>query len=63
MRHAVLIIAILAAAITPTTDVVSLLVFAVPMVALYLVGIGISFLVVRRRERSATAVARPGPGG
>ncbi len=62
-RHAVLIIAILAAAITPTTDVVTLLVFAVPMVALYLLGIGVSFLVVRRRERPVTAVARPGPGG
>jgi sec-independent protein translocase protein TatC len=62
-RHAVLIIAILAAAITPTTDVVTLLVFAVPMVALYLLGIGVSFLVVRRRERPVTAVARPGPDG
>ncbi|MFQ5927027.1 MAG: twin-arginine translocase subunit TatC [Terriglobia bacterium] len=52
-RHAVLVIAVLAAAITPTTDVITMTVFAVPMIALYLVGIGVSFLVVRRRESAA----------
>ena len=56
-RHAVLVIAILAAAITPTTDVVTMAVFAVPMLALYLLGIGVSFLVVRWRARPAAAEA------
>ncbi|MFQ5818057.1 MAG: twin-arginine translocase subunit TatC [Terriglobia bacterium] len=54
-RHAILVIAILAAAITPTTDVITMTVFAVPMIILYLVGIGVSYLVVRRR---GTAAAR-----
>lgn len=59
-RHAVLLIAVLAAAITPTTDVITMMVFAVPMVVLYLVGIGVSFLVARRREGRARAEARAG---
>lgn len=56
-RHAILVITILAAAITPTTDVLTMTVFAVPMVVLYLVGIGVSFLVVRRRDRQAATEA------
>lgn len=56
-RHAILIIAILAAVITPTTDVVTMTVFAVPMLALYLLSIGVSFLVVRRRERPAAGAS------
>jgi sec-independent protein translocase protein TatC len=52
-RYAVLLIAIVAAFITPTTDVLTMVVFMAPMVLLYLVGIGVSFLVARKkRERS-----------
>lgn len=59
-RHAILIIAVLAAAITPTTDIFTMSVFAVPMIALYVVGIGVSFLVTRHRARGeATAPANP----
>ncbi|MEE9236075.1 MAG: twin-arginine translocase subunit TatC [Candidatus Acidoferrales bacterium] len=56
LRHAILGIAIAAALITPTTDVFTMAVFGVPMVALYVVGIGVSWLVQwRRRARRAAA--------
>jgi sec-independent protein translocase protein TatC len=51
MRHfktAVLIIAILAAILTPTGDVLTMSVFAGPMILLYLLGVGVSWLVGRR---------------
>ena len=54
MRHfrwAVLIIVILSAAITPTPDVVNMTIVAGPTLLLYLVGVGASALVQRRRKR------------
>lgn len=50
-RYAVLVIAVLAALITPTTDALTMVIFMGPMIALYLLGIGVSALVVRRRAR------------
>lgn len=50
-RYAVLIIFIVAALITPTTDITTMVIFALPMVALYLLGILISYIVVRRKKR------------
>lgn len=44
-RWAVLIIFVVAAIITPTPDVVNLCVFAVPALLLYLLGIGVAFMV------------------
>ena len=38
-RYAILVIVILAAIITPTPDVFNLMLFAVPMVALFFVGV------------------------
>lgn len=49
-RYAILIIFILAAVITPTPDVTTMLTFAAPMILLYYVGIGASYLLVLRRE-------------
>lgn len=58
LRHAVLGIVVVAAIITPTTDIFTLTIFALPMVVLYLVGIGISYVVTwRRRARAARAEA------
>ncbi|HXV75101.1 MAG TPA: twin-arginine translocase subunit TatC [Candidatus Polarisedimenticolaceae bacterium] len=58
MRHfrtAVFVIAVLAAVLTPTGDVLTMAVFAGPMIVLYLLGVGVSALVVRRpRGRSAS---------
>lgn len=52
-RYAVLIIAIIAAVVTPTTDVFTMVVFMAPMLVLYIVGIGVSFFVVRGKQASA----------
>lgn len=53
-RAAVLIILIIAAIVTPTQDAVNLALFAVPMVALYEVGILLSALVEKRRNNLKT---------
>lgn len=53
-RYAVLIIAIIAAVVTPTTDALTMTIFMAPMIVLYLLGIGVSALVVRKKRRVAT---------
>jgi sec-independent protein translocase protein TatC len=56
-RYAILVIAIVAAIVTPTPDAMTMLIFMAPMVGLYFVGIAVSAIVTRRRERRlATAV-------
>jgi sec-independent protein translocase protein TatC len=50
-RHAIVGILIVSAIITPTPDIVTQLLLAVPMIALYEVGIGISSIVQRKREK------------
>jgi len=50
-RYAILVIAILAAILTPTPDATTMLVFMAVLVALYFVGVAVSWVVVRRRER------------
>lgn len=58
LRYAVLVIFMLAALLTPTTDIVNLCIFAAPMVALYLLSIGIAWLVhPKRRKARAQAKA------
>jgi sec-independent protein translocase protein TatC len=57
IRYAILVIAIVAAIITPTPDATTLLIFMAPMVALYFVGIAVSAVVVRKRERRLAAEA------
>ena len=49
LRYAVLIIFIAAAIITPTPDVPTLMVFAAPMLLLYLVGILVAWIFGKRR--------------
>ena len=44
-RYAVVLIAIAAALLTPTPDIVNMLVFAVPGILLYLLGVGAAMLV------------------
>jgi len=48
-RYAILIIVIAAAIITPTPDVFNLMLFAIPMCALYFVGVFFSYLLVLKR--------------
>ncbi len=49
-RYAILGITVLAAVVTPTPDIFNMMLFAVPMVALFFVGIFASYLLVLRRE-------------
>ena len=49
-RYAILAIVIAAAIITPTPDVFNLMLFAIPMCALYFVGVFFGYLLVLRRE-------------
>jgi sec-independent protein translocase protein TatC len=53
-KYAVLVVFVIAAIITPTPDVATQVVFAVPMLLLYLLGIGISW-VFRRRKASVSS--------
>jgi sec-independent protein translocase protein TatC len=48
-RHAALLCVVIAAVITPTTDFGNMLIIAGPMIALYIVGIGIAWLFGRAR--------------
>jgi sec-independent protein translocase protein TatC len=49
-RVAVLVIAVLSAVLTPTGDMVTMSMFVVPMVLLYLLGVGVSWMFAPRRE-------------
>lgn len=57
-RYAILIIFIIAAIICPTPDPIGMTLFACPMLLLYLVGIGVAFLVhpARRKPKKAISV-------
>jgi sec-independent protein translocase protein TatC len=50
IRYAVLITAVVAAAIVPTADWTSLFMFWIPMVGLYVVSIGLSWLVQLKKK-------------
>jgi sec-independent protein translocase protein TatC len=47
------VIFLIAAILTPTTDILNMCIFAAPMVALYMVSIGIAWLVhpAQRKKR------------
>jgi sec-independent protein translocase protein TatC len=49
-RYAILGIVILAAIVTPTPDALNMMLFAVPMLALYFFGVFAGYLLVLRRE-------------
>src|SRR5467141_2529450 len=57
IRYAILIISIVAAIITPSPDAMTMLIFMAPMIGLYFVGIGVSAMVVRKKERQLAAAA------
>jgi len=53
LRYSILVIFIIAAILTPTTDIMNMCIFAAPMVALYVLSIAIAWLVhpTQRRAR------------
>src|ERR1700732_4520967 len=55
LRYSILAIFIVAAIITPTTDILNMCLFAAPMIALYAISIGVAWLVNSARERGAGA--------
>jgi sec-independent protein translocase protein TatC len=59
-RYAILLISIVAAAITPTTDALTMLVFMAPMIVLYLLGIGVAALVMRGKRKRAEQLSGAG---
>jgi sec-independent protein translocase protein TatC len=54
LRYSILVIFIIAAIITPTTDIMNMCIFAAPMIVLYLVSIAIAWFVhpAQRRKRA-----------
>ena len=57
IRYAILAIFLIAAVICPTPDPIGMCLFASPMLALYLVGVGVAFFVnpARRKAKEKTA--------
>lgn len=56
LRYSILVIFIIAAIITPTTDIMNMCIFAAPMILLYLVSIAVAWMVHpknRRKRREA----------
>jgi sec-independent protein translocase protein TatC len=56
LRYSILAIFVVAAIVTPTTDILNMCLFAAPMIALYAVSIGVAWLV-NRSQRSKTPVS------
>ena len=54
-RYAILVIFIIAAIITPTTDIMNMCIFAAPMIVLYILSIAIAWFVhpTQRKKRAA----------
>jgi sec-independent protein translocase protein TatC len=63
IRYAILIIAVVAAIITPTPDAMTMLIFMAPMIGLYFVGIAVSAVVTRKRDRRLAAEAAESAAG
>ena len=57
IRYAILVIFIISAIICPLPDPISMCLFASPMLALYLLGVGVAYFVHpnRRKAKETTA--------
>ncbi|HYA95837.1 MAG TPA: twin-arginine translocase subunit TatC [Terriglobales bacterium] len=58
LRYSILVIFIIAAIVTPTTDILNMCIFAAPMVALYVVSIAIAWLVHPKQRKARAAKAK-----
>ena len=58
LRYSILVIFIIAAIITPTTDILNMCIFAAPMVALYIISIGIAWLVHPKQRKAAAGAEK-----
>jgi sec-independent protein translocase protein TatC len=59
-RYSMLVIFVIAAIITPTSDIMNMCIFAAPMIVLYLISIGIAWFVHprQRKKRAVTAAGK-----
>ena len=55
LRYAILIITVIAAIVTPTPDATTMLIFMTPMLGLYFLGIGVSYMVFRKKRQREMA--------
>ena len=55
LRYSILVIFIIAAIVTPTTDILNMCIFAAPMVALYVVSIAIAWVVHPKQRKARQA--------
>jgi sec-independent protein translocase protein TatC len=55
LRYSILVIFIIAAIVTPTTDILNMCIFAAPMIALYVLSIGIAWFVHPKQRRARKA--------
>jgi sec-independent protein translocase protein TatC len=62
VRYAIALIAVAAAIITPTPDATTMLIFMAPMLGLYFIGMGVSWLVVRSKNKKLAAEAAASAG-
>jgi sec-independent protein translocase protein TatC len=62
VRYAIALIAVVAAIITPTPDATTMLIFMAPMLGLYFIGMGVSWLVVRSKNKKLAAEAAASAG-
>jgi sec-independent protein translocase protein TatC len=62
IRYAILAVFLVAAIITPSPDPWTMCIYAIPMLALYLLGIGVAWWVHPERRRAKEAAAQAGGG-
>ena len=55
LRYSILVIFIIAAIVTPTTDILNMCIFAAPMIVLYLFSIGVAWLVHPKQRKAIEA--------
>ncbi len=56
LRYSILVIFVVAAIVTPTSDILNMCLFAAPMVALYAISMGVAWLVSSSRKSGAGAI-------
>jgi sec-independent protein translocase protein TatC len=49
-RHSIVLVSVIAAAITPTVDPVNMTIVMVPLIVLYFMGVGLAYLLYKPRE-------------
>jgi sec-independent protein translocase protein TatC len=58
-RYAMVIITIVAAIITPSPDATTMLIFMAPMIVLYFLGVWVSYITLKKKDKAAEPPAPP----